>query len=125
MSTSVIFKTISNLIILTILLVFTTSSCKSKKTTSSEESTTTEQVNPKDNTNYKPATIVDYSDKNEACNFLILLEEDGSLLQPINIPEELRKDGTKVWISFNPSRRQQGPCPLGKSITIESIKIKE
>lgn len=124
MSTSVIFKTISNLIILTILLVFTTSSCKSKKSTISEESSPTEQVDTEDNKGLKSATIVDYSKKNEACHLLILLE-DGSILQPINIPEELRKDGTKVWLSFSYSRRQQGPCPLGQPITIDTIKIKK
>lgn len=125
MSTSVIFKTISNLIIITILLVFIASSCKTKKTTSSEESNTTEQVDTEDNKGLKTATIVDYSEKNEACHLLIQLEEDGSILQPINIPEELRKDGTKVWVSFSYSRRQQGPCPLGQPITIENIKIKK
>ena len=124
MPKSVAFKTISTFVIITIILVSATSSCKSKKTTSIDKADTTEQVKVENNDGLKSATIVDYSTRNDACHLLIHLE-DGSILQPINIPEDLRKDGTKVWVSFSYSKRQLGPCPFGSPITIDSIKIKK
>lgn len=68
------------------------------------------------------AVMLDYSAKAEGCEFLIQLEENNELLQFLELADEYKVDGKKIWIRFTRSRRQQGPCPLGTPIIIEEIK---
>ena len=94
-------------------------SCKAKGV--SAESVAEQNNNP----NLQKATIVDYTDKEKGCSFLIVLEKDGSLLQAIEIPEELKKNNTKILIDYLPSRRHQGSCLIALPITINEIKKRD
>lgn len=75
--------------------------------------------------NMKMGIVIDYSEKSTDCGFLIELENEDVVLQALKIPDELMKDGTKVWIDYTLSRRQQGPCIYGKPIIINDIKTRE
>lgn len=96
-------------------------SCKDKEKVASSSETEITQ-----NLKLKEATVVDYTEKEKGCTFLIQLDEDKTLLQPFekDIPENLRKEGAKILIDYLPSRRQQGSCLLGMPITINEIKKK-
>jgi len=97
-------------------------SCKSKDAVSSNPSASEEKESTTIADNMKMGVIVDYSEKSGECGFLIELENEDIVLQALKIPEEFMKDGTKVWIDYTLSRRQQGPCIYGHPIIINEIK---
>lgn len=100
-----------------IICFSTVIACNNKK-----EVVKTNNAEISQNSNLKAATIFDYTEKEKGCGFIIQLDETGDILQALEIPEKLRKDGTKILIDYTPSRRQQGPCPLGIPININEIK---
>ena len=71
---------------------------------------------------FKAARIVDYSERDSSCTFLIILDQDGAIFQANKIDEEFRVDGLQVWIDFSYSKMRQGPCSFGTPIIINSIK---
>jgi hypothetical protein len=100
------------------------SSCKnSKKITEESPQAEETKVESLENKMIK-AVMMDYSNKAEGCDFLILLEENNELLQFVEIKDDFKVDGKEIWIQFSRSRRPQGPCPLGTPIIIEDIKAR-
>lgn len=106
---------------LLVLLFIGFNSCASKaKVVEDDQEASTQAETPIDE-NMKAATLVDYSERDNACSLLLILEEDGNILQPLSIGSEFQNDGTKVWIDFSYSRRKQGPCSYGTPIVINKI----
>ena len=100
-------------------------SCKSKDAVSSNPSASEEKEATTLSENMKMGVIVDYSEKSDECGFLIELENEDIVLQALKIPEDLMKDGMKVWVDYTLSRRQQGPCSYGHPIIINEIKSRK
>lgn len=69
-------------------------------------------------------TIVDYS-KEKGCTYLIKKDETGELLLPLKLEERFSKDKQKVWFKYEYSRRKQGSCLKGITITLGEIMIRE
>lgn len=103
---------------LLLALFFVLPSCRSK-----DEISTTSEADIS-NENLLKASIVDYSKKMDGCDFLIRIEGEDQLLQALKIPEEFKKDGIKVWISYVPNARPQGSCNIAAPISIKEIKIR-
>lgn len=95
-------------------------SCASKEKATKTNQEETAQDEPTIDQNMKAATLVDYSERDSTCSLLLVLE-DGNVLQPLQIDNEYRKDGIKVWIDFSYSKRKQGPCSFGTPIVINKI----
>ncbi len=86
-----------------------TQTTSTSETTTSETTTNTETVDPQKmrGEGYLLGTIV-YSDKEGDCPYTIQMPGDKMefyYLDPINLDEEFKKDGQKVWIKFNGLRR--------------------
>jgi len=108
-----------------ILLLFTSlSSCKNHSEISKDKPEKESTEITDENRNMRKAIMLDYTNKPEGCEFLIQLEENNELLQFIDLPDEYKVNGTKIWLDFVRSRRPQGPCPLGTPITINDIKLR-
>lgn len=108
-----------------ILLVFTSlSSCKNRAEISKDNQVKESTEVADSSKNMHKAIMLDYTNKPEGCKFLIQLEENGELLQFIDLPEEYLVNGKEIWLDFVRSRRPQGPCPLGTPININTIKLR-
>ena len=108
-----------------ILLVFTSiSSCKNHSEISKENQNQESKEIADSSENMRKAIMLDYTNKPEGCEFLIQLEENGELLQFLDLPDEYKVNGKEIWLDFVRSRRPQGPCPLGTPITINTIKLR-
>jgi len=68
------------------------------------------------------ARVIDYSDL-DGCSFILELD-DGSKLQPLVLPEEFKKNGITVYVTFS-FVKQPGVCMVGKIIEIDKITISE
>ncbi|RLD26313.1 MAG: hypothetical protein DRI54_03100, partial [Bacteroidetes bacterium] len=68
--------------------------------------------------------IVDYSAE-KGCTFLIKKEDTGELLLPLKLEDQFLKNNLAVWFQYQYSRRQQGTCLKGITITLGEIKIRE
>jgi len=68
--------------------------------------------------------IVDYS-KEDGCSFLIKEDKSGDLLLPLKLEDEFLIDNQKIWFKYQYSRRQQGSCLIGKTITLGEIQIRK
>ena len=85
------------------------------------KSTKTEAVQV-DTSKFKEAHIRDMSSKNKDCGFLVQIDESREYFIPPELENEYKVDGLPILIEFVPSRRPQGPCPLGTPITIVNIQ---
>ena len=70
---------------------------------------------------YSKATITNISGKLDACSWLIILE-DGSKLEPYNIPAEFKVNDKKVWVKFEEDSGRMSICMVGKIIKLLDIK---
>jgi len=99
---------------------------KQTQTTSTEETTSSEEtVDPQKmmGEGYLLGTIV-YSDKEGDCPYTIQMPGDKMefyYLDPINLEEEFKKDGQKVWIKFNGLRRMNR-CDKATPAELADIK---
>lgn len=59
----------------------------------------------------------------DGCTWLIELE-DSKKLEPVNLKEELKKDGLKVWIQYK-HYENFSFCMAGEMVTITAIEIRE
>ena len=73
---------------------------------------------------FHKGTIVDYSVE-KGCTFLIKRDETGELLLPYKLEDKFMKNNLEVWFKYQYSRRQQGTCLKGITITLGEIKIRE
>ena len=69
-------------------------------------------------------TIIDYSQE-KGCTYLIKKEETGELLLPMKLEDRFSKNNQKVWFKYEYSRRHQGTCLKGITITLGEIEIRD
>lgn len=98
----------------------------SETTTSSETTTNTETMDSQKMlaAGYLLGTIV-YSEKEGDCPYTIQMPGDKMefyYLDPINLEEDFKKDGQKVWIKFNGLRRMNR---CDKATPAELVDIKK
>jgi hypothetical protein len=58
----------------------------------------------------------------DGCSYIIELT-DGSKLEPINLPEEFRKDSLKVMVKYTEQKEMGSICMVGKIVKIDGIKM--
>ncbi|NVK65768.1 MAG: hypothetical protein HWE22_14335 [Flavobacteriales bacterium] len=65
--------------------------------------------------------------QSEGCDVLLEVEVEGEiqLLLPIELEEKFKKQGTKLKITFHPSRIMHSDCHKGIPIAIDNIKLIE
>ena len=114
----------SGIVRISILLLITLSfsNCKSQKESSDTKSTQTEKEMIAQG--FSKGTIVDYS-KEKGCTYLIKKDETGELLLPMKLDERFLVNDRKVWFKYEYSRRPQGSCLKGITITLVEISIRE
>jgi len=103
-------------------MAFSLSNCKSSKTPSNNKDIEVEKEMLSNG--FHKGTIVDYSAE-KGCTFLIKREDTGELLLPLKLEEQFLKNNLEVWFQYQYSRRQQGDCLKGITITLGEIKIRD
>lgn len=101
-------------------------SCKPKQTTQEAKLSPEEQKREEEimKAGYSKGTMVDNS-KLDGCGFMIQLEDqDQTLLWPTKLEDRFKKEGTKVWVKYTPSK-MMSTCMKGIPAIIEEIKIIE
>jgi|ERR1019366_3648444 hypothetical protein len=85
----------------------------------------TEIQNPKEPVplyiGYTKATITNYTV--DGCSWMIKLE-DSKMLEPVNLKDEFKKEGLKVWIQYK-HYDNYSFCMAGEMVTITAIEIRE
>ncbi len=111
------------------LLVIFSFSCSSKKAVTDSNTVETSSNNIKvdyeqlQKDGYVKGLIKDFS-ANDGCGFLIVLEKDKQIIQPMKILEtKFLKNGLSVWVKYRPVRPIQPKCNKGITVSIEAIKI--
>lgn len=105
-----------------LLIALSLNNCKSSKAQSDSKNSETEKEMLSNG--FHKGTIVDYSVE-KGCTFLIKREETGELLLPLKLEDRLMHDNLNVWFKYEYSRRQQGTCLKGITITLGEIIIRE
>ncbi len=109
------------LAIATILVI----SCNStSKTTTEDASTDTEasamEAKKMMEAGFKKAVIV--SSKAEGdCPYVLKMEENNNMLDPINLEEGMKKDGLKVWVTYQ-GLRMMNRCEKANPVSIVEIE---
>ncbi len=107
------------------LATFLFFSCTNKKATATADTSNVTTTSPSEmiKKGYVKATVKDFSKSDEGCGFLLLLEENRQLLQPMkSISKELEQDNYKIWLKYRPIRPIAPICKKGIPINIEDIK---
>jgi hypothetical protein len=104
-----------------LIVAFSFSTCKSQKESAGDSTAVTEKEMLAQG--FVKGTIVDYS-KEKGCTYLIRKDETGELLLPMKLEDRFLVNNLKVWIKYGYSRRPQGSCLQGITITLSEIKIK-
>jgi hypothetical protein len=65
------------------------------------------------------AMVLDYHEL-DGCTFILSLD-DGTKLEPTNLPESFRKDSLKVMVKYSIIKRAS-ICMVGKMVTVSEIK---
>ena len=103
-------------------MAFSLSNCKSSKSQSNNNDLEVEKEMLSNG--FHKGTIVDYSAE-KGCTFLIKREDTEELLLPLKLEEQFLKNNLDVWFQYQYSRRQQGDCLKGITITLGEIKIRD
>jgi len=103
------------------LMALSLNNCKNSKAVNKNDNTQTEKQMISDG--FHKGTIVDYSSE-KGCTFLIKKEETGELLLPYKLEDQFLQNNLEVWFQYEYSRRQQGTCLTGITITLGEIKIR-
>jgi len=64
------------------------------------------------------ATVIDY--ELDGCKFMLQLT-DGKKLEPVNLPEEFKKDNYNVWIKYQ-HYKGSSVCMAGQMVTVTAIE---
>ena len=110
------------LVSLLFLMAFSLNNCKNSKAVNQGEITQTEKQMVSEG--FHKGTIVDYSVE-KGCTFLIKKEDTGELLLPYKLEEQFMQDNLEVWFQYQYSRRKQGTCLKGTTITLGEILIRK
>lgn len=70
---------------------------------------------------YTKATVINST--LDGCTYLMELE-DNKKLEPVNLKENFKKDGLKVWIQYT-HYENFSFCMAGEMVTITAIEIRE
>ena len=105
-----------------LLLVLSLNHCKESKSVSNNDSAQTEKKMLSEG--YHKGTIFDYSTE-KGCTYLIKREDTGELLLPYKLEDQFLQNNLEVWFKYGYSRRQQGTCLKGITITLGEIIIRE
>ena len=104
-----------------LLLALSLNHCKESKTVSNNDSAQTDKEMLSEG--FHKGIIVDYSAE-KGCTYLIKREETGELLLPLKLEDKFMRDNLNVWFKYGYSRRQQGTCLKGITITLGEIKLR-
>ena len=105
-------------------IVSSTSTDTPKEKTAEGKPVIQESVNENiapDKNKTEAATVIDYS-RIAGCSFVLELA-DGHKLQPDNLPDEYKKDGTEVLIKYSVLDRNN-VCQTGKVVHLTDIRKK-
>ena len=105
-----------------LLITLSFSNCKSQKESSRSKSIQTEKEMFAQG--FSKGTIIDYS-KEKGCTYLIKKDETDELLLPMKLEDRFLVNNQKVWFKYEYSRRPQGSCLKGITITLGEILIRE
>ena len=113
---------------ITIFSVFIFSFCTSTKNTSNDtinSNDTKLEVAKMMENGFKKGVIV-ASDKEGDCPYTIQLEDDNYkyFLDPINITEDFKKDGEKIWVKFA-GLRMMNRCEKANPVSIIEMHVRE
>jgi hypothetical protein len=103
------------------LMAFSLNNCKNSKAVNQGDNTQVEKQMLSDG--FHKGAIVDYSAE-KGCTFLIKREETGELLLPYKLEDQFMQNNLEVWFKYGYSRRVQGDCLKGITITLGEIKIR-
>lgn len=70
---------------------------------------------------FTKATIINSS--LDGCTWLMELE-DGKKLEPVNLKEDFKKEGLKVWVQYQ-HYENYSFCMAGEMVTITAIELRE
>lgn len=104
------------------LMALSLNHCKESKTVSNSGNIQTEKEMLSEG--YHKGTIVDYSAE-KGCTYLIKRDETGELLLPYKLEDQFMHNNLEVWFKYEYSRRQQGDCLKGITITLGEIKPRD
>ena len=107
---------------LLLLIALSFSTCKSQKEATDKATIQTEKEMLAQG--FVKGAIVDYSQE-KGCTYLIKKEETGELLLPMKLEDRFLVNNQKVWFKYEYSRRHQGSCLKGITITLGAIIIRE
>ena len=65
------------------------------------------------------AMVLDYNEL-DGCTYILELE-DGTRLEPVELPESFRSDSLKVWVKYTIVKRAS-ICMVGQMVTVNEIK---
>jgi hypothetical protein len=105
-----------------LIIAFSFSTCKSQKESAGGSIAGAEKEMLAQG--FVKGTIIDYSQE-KGCTYLIKKDETGELLLPLKLEDQFLKDNQKVWFKYQYSRRPQGSCLKGITITLGEIEIRE
>ena len=97
--------------LLFLCIAITVSACSEKTTTATTPPHTAQAV---------IATVVDYSEL-DGCTYLLELS-DGQKLQPVNLSEEFKRKGLKLFITYK-YYDGMSTCMAGRMVTVISATI--
>lgn len=105
-------------------LFFFAIACNSSKETT-KDTTEMNSVKQQDeqkmmDAGFKKGVVV-YSNAEGDCPYTIKLEESDTYYDPINLEENYKTDGEKVWFQFNPLRRMNR-CVKANPVYVSKIK---
>ena len=78
-------------------------------------------TNKENNTGYEKLTVKDLTGL-DGCTF-VLIKQDGKKLEPMNLPDEFRKDGIKVLVKYTVKRDAISICMVGSMVEVSDIKM--
>ena len=105
-----------------LLIALSLNNCKSSKSQNNSKNTETEKEMLSNG--FHKGTIVDYSAE-KGCTYLIKRDETGELLLPYKLEDQFMHNNLEVWFKYEYSRRQQGDCLKGITITLGEIKPRD
>jgi len=110
-----------HLLPLTVLLLAACSTTPPEsQPTSKTESEQTDPSEPVQVKEYKLGTVVDKRNL-DGCTYLIELVT-GETLDPVNLPEQYRKDQLSVSLRYEAVENKMNTCMAGKMVRIHEIK---
>lgn len=96
-----------------IILLLTFASCTSNKTVHSIDHETASRLGL---TEVKVVNMTGL----DGCGYLLMLN-DSTKLDPINLPDSVKRDGLELWVSYKPLNDRAGICMAGKIVQLTAI----